>query len=880
MKLPRLLLRSLLITLFLSPMAAGLVHAQPAAPPPPKEYRVVISYRIRAPLNQRIAQFLALTRYLETIGFHKNPGPENEAEDAEQTRMTGTNPSANALKILAERHVRSILLIPAGYELPAQAEQPIKVRMNLGGKLVLPRQHLLAEQTVDLLRKVGFQEAIGYDNRGYTRVVGRLPAANVEQLLQDLRWQGSGWLVPEVPVAALPLPIRDIWPVEVVEVVPEPAGMPAAKAPGPTPPPAAGQEYLAKISPALRALAGQSEPVRMELILFAPPRQDDPIWRRDLETVVPGLLFEGRLAALVTVRAPPNRAAALAQLPFVSSIRLPIAARLQTRPIPVSAESTHAALAASGVARLQAQGSQGQGIRLAVIDTDFQGYQQFVGKQLPADTQLIDISAESEPTLLPSQRQATGHGTQTALAAALAAPKAQFVLVRVDPEAPYQLYEVARYLTGEPVYSLSLEQRNTELSVMSERLTRQRQELLQERRAVLENFAATEEAQKRRRAHFERETRVTGEERELQQRQQRYLDLIRNLRRLRGIPVVACSLVWDNGYPVDGTSPLTRYFDDSPVRGFWFQSVDDSHAQVWAGLFRDVDGNGAMEFAPPDTPLRPGLWTRELNFLGWQPHGKAAEQPPAQADLPAGHLRVTIQWREPHDPAFWEKGDPYRMPLANVGLMILRQRDPTGTRLPADDLELAAQSSGLPVRLDNAPDAATYEQSVDFAVAEPGRYALRVTGRLPRSIRPPNQPGLPALETLWELRPRLFVETLAAGKSDGRPIFWDYATGLGTIGTPADAHQAVSVAAADDRGQPEAFAPRGPAWDRALRPKPDLLSFGRIVAEPGGEALTTGPSAATAFAAGATACALSARIPAPQLWQALHARPGTVIRLP
>ena len=361
--------------------------------------------------------------------------------------------------------------------------------------------------------------------------------------------------------------------------------------------------------------------------------------------------------------------------------------------------------------------------------------------------------------------------------------------------------------------------------------------------------------------------------------------MIRDLRSLKGIPVVACSLVWDNGYPVDGTSPLTRYFDDAPVRGFWLQSVDDGRGQVWAGLFRDSDGNGAMEFAPPETPLRPGRWTREVNFLGWQPYASSAEkespqEPPPQADLPAGRLRLSMQWREPHDPAFWEKGDPYRVPLADIGLMILRQRDPAGTRLPADDLEVVAQSSGWPVRLDNEPDAATYEQSVEFAVQQPGRYALRVSGRVPPSIRPPSQPTLPALETVWELRPRIYVEALDSPAAGGRPIFLDYATSLGTIGTPADAHQVISVGAVGPKGQPEPTAPAGPAWDQALHPKPDILSFDRITSAGARGSATAGPGTASAFAAGSVACALSGRIPAIQVWQALHAKPGSTIRLP
>ena len=45
-------------------------------------------------------------------------------------------------------------------------------------------------------------------------------------------------------------------------------------------------------------------------------------------------------------------------------------------------------------------------------------------------------------------------------------------------------------------------------------------------------------------------------------------------------------------------------------------------------------------------------------------------------ELPAkARLRVTVQWREPHEPSFFgDPGDPYRLnPLAALRLMVLRQ---------------------------------------------------------------------------------------------------------------------------------------------------------------------------------------------------------------
>ena len=52
--------------------------------------------------------------------------------------------------------------------------------------------------------------------------------ANLDQLLEDLRWQSAGWLAPRLPAANLPLPLRNTWPVRVAVVMPEPAGVPPA----------------------------------------------------------------------------------------------------------------------------------------------------------------------------------------------------------------------------------------------------------------------------------------------------------------------------------------------------------------------------------------------------------------------------------------------------------------------------------------------------------------------------------------------------------------------------------------------------------------------------------------------------------------------------
>jgi hypothetical protein len=294
-------------------------------------------------------------------------------------------------------------------------------------------------------------------------------------------------------------------------------------------------------------------------------------------------------------------------------------------------------------------------------------------------------------------------------------------------------------------------------------------------------------------------------------------------------------------------------------------------------LFRDRDGNDVMEFAPAEAPLKRDRWTAELNFLGWQDFGKQAGP-----DLPKAKLRVTVQWREPHDPSFWGlEEDPYRIPLANLNLVVLRQCDPTGTKVAADDLEVVARSIGWPLRLQSHPTSATYEQSVEFTVETPGRYALRVEGRVPASLRPASEPTLPSLETIWELRPRLLLTAQdEASRATGRPIFWDYVADSGSIGMPADAHLITSVGAADLSGSPRRYSAGGSVLNQELHRKPDVLAFDGLDMGLAMDSPNGGTGLATAFAAGFAASAASAGIPPSRLVRDLHMPPGNLLRIP
>lgn len=862
-------------------LPAATVLAQPTAPPPPAEYDARIRYQIDAYRNERLEQFEPLVKYLASVGFKKAEGPVDEAENPRVTHMKGTVTAAGARKLLVPRQVRTVLLVPKGTVLPAEAE-PVRVQIELTSGLTPDRQRVLADQVRGVLAGLGFKEAVGYDTRGNTRLVGMVPVKALDVLLEDLRRvQGA----EEVPP-----PFRSTTPVRLVEVL---DSEPTRERPAPAAVPK-GQELL---TPDLRELvaneAEAAKPVRLEVILSRTPAPEDRGFVKLAERVIPGSRVEGRLGPLFTVYATAKDAVTLGELPGVSTVRL--ARSGQPRPGTVGAakgDSTEALLY-SGLDRLHALGRKGKGHLVVLLDGDFRGWEALVGKKLPPKTTLIDLTAERNrdvmPDAYPGDAAELGHGTRMALAAALAAPLAELILVRVDPYAPHMVEEVARALAGEPIRTLSLDHRLEEIDDDRASLERRRDDLLRERRILAPQislnpdvsknpakygldprFEADKELLERQKKYVDNQAAWDRDEQSVRDRTARLAELVRRMRDLKGVTIVCSSLLWLVGHPVDGSSPLSRWFDDRKVPPLlWFQSAGNARGQAWNGAFRDADGNGVMEFVPPGTPLKAGKWSPELNFLAWAPAGKEVE-----ADLPAGtDLRLSVQWREAHDPDVSRDGDQaYRAPLADLKLVLLRQLDPKGAKRPSDDLEVVAQSYGLPQRLLSAPAWATYEQTLRFVVKEPGRYVLRLEGRVPPGTRPVDEPTVPAAVRYWELRPRLFVQTFTG---PGRVVFEDFATDLGTLGMPADARRIISVGAADGKGQRQPYSAGGPPANLELLPKPDVMAPDTLELD-GAEG--TGTSAG--FAAGLAASAMSAGMPAGRFLDFTTRYPGDVIRAP
>ncbi len=844
------------------------VAQRPAGPTPPATYDAQIRYRIRADRTERIRQFDAMTLYLESVGFQRIPSDDpNEPADPAAERLRGTLPSNKVAAALREPHVRTMLLKPSGYRLPENPEQRVLVSIELYPNLAPARQKDLAQQTKERLASLGYVDKVGYDNRKNTRLFGTVPTAEIESLLSDLRDTPGGWLGPDVPRDELPDPIREFNPIRVVEVIAEPEGVPPnADAPAPTVDPTL-ENVAPDLWPEIAKEGGGR--IRMEVVLNRPPVAiEDAAWRNFLQGAG-DVAIEGRVGPVVTILAPASVARTIAASPGVATVR-PV--RPATRAPLVRARGIPAdVFGCTGLGQLHGMGYRGASIRVAIIDASFAG----AAKLLPGAT-LIDLTAARNPSLMPDPDPASddvGRGTKVALAVKLAAPDAQLVLIRVDPSAAYMLADAAQYLHGRVVRPPSLAARNEELLRENERLRILRAQVTEDRRPKDEDFESDEAAIQRRREKAQRASDLAVAEQEYLGRLQRMAQLEEDLSNLRSVKVVVNALAWDIGYPTDGFGPLSRYIDETlfgrplvkpygsplPTRGppLWFQAAGDTRGQSWIGPLTDVDGNGVLEFATAGTELPKDSWTNELNFLAFRP----VDGGTSLGELPAGaRVRVALQWSEAHDPAADALvPDVFRTPLADLSLIVLRQRDATHTKLAADDFNVVARSVKPPQLIDRSPNVATYEQIVEFTLDTPGRFALRVEGHVPSGTRPESLPAL-GPKRIWEARGRLFVEVADdATRAKGRPVFGDFTTSTGGLGTPGDAVFPRTIGAADLQGKPQPYSAYGAYAGRELLVKPTFLTPDEMPL-PGVKA-SAGTALANGFAGGLLATMLSAGAP-------------------
>ena len=375
--------------------------AQVQLPKPPEKFDVEFRYRIQAGRNHRIILFDGMMKYLTKIHFveKETEGSDLAAFNPDADRMLGVIPSQDSRLLLLEDHIQTILLTPTGWTPPAEKKQRVKVLLEISSGLSLSRQKLFAEQIKNVLTAFEFQDAFGYDHRSYTLIRGSIPWMHVRTLLRDLRGQPSGWFLPNVHEDDLPEPLNLMLPIRLIEVQPEnnPPPVVVGQAPLPFIPP--DQPHLGKLTSELRRYlledGKKDAPVRVEILLTYTPTKEDDLWRTAIADMG-GALIEGRLGKVVTAMVPSgDRLLRMAQLEGVDSIRLPRLAIIPTPPVTdppgkeepkaeldplflqrVQAQDSINILKDSRLAQLHSRGKRGAGTRIAIIDTDFSGYEQ------------------------------------------------------------------------------------------------------------------------------------------------------------------------------------------------------------------------------------------------------------------------------------------------------------------------------------------------------------------------------------------------------------------------------------------------------------------------------------------------------------------------
>ncbi len=764
-------------------------------------YQARVRLGIDASPDQRVHLFRQTVKRLQVLGFVKDKGLEGE--ELHGDTVTGRVPAATARRLADVPYVQTVLLVPAKLALPADAAKFVLTDLTLAGWFSGERQRELSDKARGQLAALGFLEAVGYDPRGFTRVLGWLPAGRLDALLK-------GEAKIEVSAAALPKAGRSatqvLSPFRIITVLPEPEGAepakePAAQAAAP-PPLAAEQAFREKVSADLRTLVAglpedkQKQPLRAEIVLRTAPAPGDLGDLGDLGDRLGFLqrymVVEGRLGGVVTGLIYPSDIDALAALPDVSTVRLPQPARPLVLP---PADGPGAAAPPIDFIEVRPQSSaRGElaGLvrkqtpqRSAVVAADFRGFQAMVGKRLPARTQLIDLTAERHADLQPEpmpEGDGLGNGTRLALALQQALPSEELFLVRIAPEAAYQVEDVARAVAGRAWRTESIRRREQELARERARLEEERVDLRIERRILSNSFGNDPDSESARKEHLKRQQRFEQDEKAYNRKVDAYLGLTGQMRSLQGVGSVLVGLAWLDGQAQFVAQPpgeprgLRALEPSLLARANWIFTAPRLQGQVWTGLFRDENNDAVMEFDVTDAG------GAQKAFLAWRPYPWAGKDsaspsssPSSSLELPAGAVvQVTLQWREVHAPE-WKRADDedsYRRPIVPLQVVVLRQRDPSGKTAPADLFEVAARSTDLPDRVENTPRYAIYQSTLRFQVPDrPGRYAIRLEGRKPLSTLPPDFARLPGGEK-WELHPTLRLEIVdPATRARGRAIF-------------------------------------------------------------------------------------------------------------
>ncbi len=722
-------------------------------------FRVKLDADSRAP-TQRWIQYQELVKRLRQVGFEQEPLKAEEWRYNDILR--GKLPAKAVPTLLNIIHVRSIVLIPSGWDATLESTEPVLVEIWLTNGFHYDRQQAIRRLARERLDKLGFVEAIAHDSEFGMRLLGWLPANRVFALLEPVHE------LEELNYAELPL-LRApnyISLFHLAEVLTQPGKVQPPKVSQPVPgwPEKVTPEL--KLSPEIRSLIGQAggnkKPRRIELI-FRDISNASELFGR-VRSLVGSAELEGSLGPILWVRLPLSDMPKLAELPEVSSIRLPqppLNIGQGQRRLHYVRLGEFRPIRHSPAALLRYR----EPLRVAILATDFRGWENLRGRTLPVETYLIDytrwFSPDLEPTCAPVVSDA---GLAIAEEISRIAPVQELYLVRICETAPYQVAEVLRRIDGVPEMPILMRQRLADISSQANVLVEEERKLRLSKQRLLSDWRLDDPAYWKKRDEFlqmEKDWQARKRQHsELVYRVSEFFYLERRLMRANTVVVVPW---WRDGYPsLPDVRPSLRWLPELTSQHVsYIQVVPEQGEGEWWGWWRDRNNDGVMEFRDLDLPRyvelraedwsnrRANVWPRnvsaELNWLGWQAWadpGKHTTMPARAASAvlpPQATLQLVVQWREAHDPR-WANAeeDFYRKPLTSMVVEVLQPIVGSDGALPQDLYTIVARSEGLPERVENHSRYAIYELRLQFRTGKtPARYAVRLRGYPPIGTTPP-----------------------------------------------------------------------------------------------------------------------------------------------
>ena len=787
--------------------------------------------------EQRLKQYATLRASVEMLGG-KLTWTEAEvrlfAEEKGLMWVPGT--IQNGLQTgLGDANLSSgCVLWKTGTPPPMKGSTPrVELRLITGGDDKILRDRWL--KTRAMLQEQGFQEAYGYNNSHFQRLIGSLPQEKLSTVLRSMNRDAAGPRAQYAPVSlilasadtsfspvTMPFPPQG-W----LRKMPPPTRRLFAQARGdvgvaePDSGPAIANALHENLQPGTGGKPEASEPIlRWEVILnrvvspsVGETTKDLPWW----SGLGKGAVLEGRIGPILTIRATRDQAIRIANEVDVSVIRIP---KDIWRGSSTSAGDSATESITRSIPSLPGTRVDYRSGLVVVVHDNFQGWDKS-DSGIPSSVKLLDLTRERNVGFVPDPypNQETGDGTRMASMLAKRGNGIRMLLVRIDSNTPTMLGRVLHAMQGELLIDGQLGGRVAEASTETAELNSRLDILRDEEESLFQSAEGdTDDVVKRkvlvrdRIAATKRRLIGLGNLDRLIQHHRAYL------LELSESSVVLCGLAWAEGHPMDGSATLSRYLDDALRRKIlWFQSTPDLSSMVWSGVASDSNQNNLLEFIPG----LPGNKAHDAEFLPIQ----WGSNPLVRRNLDGvATIRFTLQWREALR-AELVQNYPRLLdePIQPMRLLVVRK---TG----GDEGDTVwtpvgiADGTGLKILQDS--QSATWEQELTVKFTEPGEYALRIEGTPPADTAPASLASSRASRFQPKTKVRILSRTLEGNRQGSLALRGiDLPENPDWLAVPSQARRVVTVSSRlglprnliepDRRNKPE-VAVAGDGTERTL----------------------------------------------------------------